>query len=214
MRFSISMIGKTALCLIIIAAALTGCGSFVPTATPVPTIDRATIIAEAVKTISAQITEEALRNPSPTPQPTNTPVPTATPVPPTPTQLPPTEIPSPTVTTAPALSAKFLSAGTFPENKLVYVPNERFSIAVRFQNAGTVDWPSGSQLMLVDFQGEVTVQKEAIVDRGIAPGEAIEFDLWAFGSETLGKHVFIFQMYTAQGIPVPGGVGVFSYTSE
>lgn len=208
------MLTKMILGLVIAVLSLTGCSSLIPTATPVPTIDPATYVAEAVKTIGAQMTDEAIRNPTATPVPTDTPVPTATVVPPTATPSIPTETPLPTATTAPALSAKFLSAGTFPENKFVYIPNEKFGLAVRFLNTGTTAWAPGSVLKIVNYQGEITVQQEAETDRSVAPGEALEFDLWAFGSETLGQHIWYFQLYAASGVPIPGGVAVFSYTSE
>jgi hypothetical protein len=94
------------------------------------------------------------------------------------------------------------------------VPNEKFSLAIRYKNTGTQDWTPGYRLQLVGFQGEATVQLEAQLGRAIAPGEAAEFDLWAFGSETLGRHIWYFQLYTGEGLPVPGGSGSFSYTSQ
>jgi hypothetical protein len=159
------------------------------------------------------MTEQALRNPSATPVPTNTPVPTATPIPSTSTPSAPTETPTSTATIAPAISAKFLSAGTFPNSKLEYKPNEKFSLAVRFQNTGTAGWEPGYRLKLTGFKGEITVQTELELGRGINPGEAAEFDLWAYGSETLGKHIWYFQLYTSNGFAVPGGSASFSYTS-
>jgi hypothetical protein len=151
----------------------------------------------------------------PTATSTSTPEPTATeiPVPPTPTADLPTVTPSATETSAPAVAAKFLTASTYPENKLAYTSNERFSVSVRFMNTGTVSWEPGSILQLTGSEGEVTVQPQAIVERAIAPGEVIEFDLWAFGSETKGKHTWYFQLSTATGIPIPGGFAAFSYDS-
>lgn len=210
--FSIRTSGLLVILLIIILA-VSAC-SPAPAAAPAPTQDPATLVAAAVKTIAAQKTEEALRNPSPTPTPTNTPVPTATPVPPTPSPQTPTVEPTATATTAPAVSAKFLTAGTFPENKFVYIPNEKFGLAVRFKNTGTAAWEPGYTLKLVNHQGEITVQTEAQLGKSIAPGENAEFDLWAFGSETLGTHIWYFQLYATSGGPVPGGSAVFSYQSE
>lgn len=173
-------------------------------------MDPATLIAAAVVTVRAQMTEEALRNPSPTPTATDTPTPPPTVTP----TLPPSATPTVTATTAPALSAKFLSAGTFPENKLIYKPNEKFGLAVRFKNTGTADWDGGYRLKLVGAKGEITVQTELALGHGIKPGESAEFDLWAFGSETLGTHIFYFQLYSSAGVPVPGGAASFAYTSE
>lgn len=210
------LIGKFFALLAIFSILLSGCAS--PTPSVAPTIDPATFVAQAVETLSAQITDEALRNPSPT----ATLAPSATPVPPTATATfaPPTATVTPAVTStptatqAPALLAQFLYGATYPENKRVYVPNEEFGLALGFQNTGSVTWEQGYTLKIVDFEGEITVQQEAVMGKAVAPGEKYEFNLWAFGSETLGQHVWYFQMYTAAGGPVPGGMGVFRYESE
>lgn len=197
--------------LLIAGAILIGC---TPQAAPVvPTLDENAIVAAAVETLAAQMTSEAINNPSPTPLPTNTPFPTATPV--TPTETPSaTFAPTPAPTQVPALSAQFVYVVTFPENKRVYVPNEEYGVALGFENTGTVVWNAGYYVKLVDFKGEVTIRTELSVDKVVKPGERIEFDLWAFGSETLGKHTFVYQLYTETGIAVPGGIGVYTYTSE
>ncbi len=212
MRSPKSLPGILLLCAVLLGSSLAGCSAATPLPPP-PTQDPATFVAAAVQTLSAQMTEQAKLHPSATPVPTNTTVPTATLVPPTSTPSAPTETPTSTATTAPAVSAKFLSAGTFPENKLKYVPNEKFGLAVRFLNTGTSGWGPGYKLKLTGFQGEVTVQPELELGAGVDPGKAAEFDLWAFGSETLGRHVWYFQLFNAQGVPVPGGSASFSYES-
>jgi hypothetical protein len=212
MRHSSRITGSLFAILILASSLLAGCAPAAQ-ATPLPTQDVAPLVDAAVKTLSARITEEALRNPTATQVPTNTPEPTATPVPPTATPGLPTETPTLTATSAPAFAAKFLNAGTFPENKFEYVPNEKFNLAVRFKNVGTMAWQPGFTLKLTGFQGEITVQKEATTDKAVAPGEAVEFDLWAFGSEMLGTHIWYFQLYSNVGA-VPGGSAVFSYTSK
>lgn len=201
------------LALIILSSSLLAGCQPAAQATPVPTQDIRPIVDAAVSTMSAKMTEEALRNPTATPvPPTATTVPTATLVPPTPTPAEPTITPTLTATPAPAFAAKFLSAGAFPENKLKFIPNEHFGLAVRFKNVGTAAWQPGFTLKLTGFQGEITVQKEATTDKAVAPGEAVEFDLWAFGSEMMGTHIWYFQLYSNVG-PVPGGSAVFSYTA-
>ena len=199
---------------LLVAGLLAACAA--PTAAPTvaPTVDQATYIAAAVNTLAARMTDEALKNPSPTPQPS------ATPVPPTNTPLPPTDTPTPTieptitVTEAPALSAQFLYAVTYPENKRVYVPNEEFGLALGFQNTGTITWPPGCLIRITGFQGEITVQQDGSLSVGVEPGKKGEFNLWAYGSETLGPHTWYFQIYTPNGVPIPGGVGSFSYVSQ
>lgn len=212
MKFMQSFTGKFLTIMFLISLLLAGCSS-AATVTPAPTQDPAEIIAAAVATVRAEMTAEALRNPSPTPMPTATNIPTETPVPPTPTPSVPSETPTSTATTAPAVSAKFLSAGTFPENKFEYIPNKKFGLAIRFQNTGTVAWTPGYRLKLTGFEGEITVQTELELGQAIEPGKAAEFDLWAFGSEMMGRHVWYFQLYTAEGYPVPGGSAAFSYTA-
>jgi hypothetical protein len=207
---------KTLVMLFLLGSAiLAGCAAPAPAApTPAPTIDPATYVAAAVETLSAQMTAEALAHPSATP------VPTDTPVPPTPTPALPTETPTPsisatpTATEAPALSAQFNYAATYPEHKYEYVPNEKFGLAMGFLNTGSVTWEPGYRFKLVNYEGEITVQTEVELGKAVPPGEKIEFNMWAFGSETLGKHVWVFQLYTSQGAPVPGGVGVYSYTAK
>lgn len=199
--------------LILAALIFTGCTAATPT--PAPTIDPATLVAQAVQTLAAQMTQEAINNPSPTPTATQTPIPpTETPIPPTATPALPTNTPTLAATQAPAFSAKFLTASTFPENRYTYVPNERFSVAIRFLNNGTSTWEPGYTLKISGFEGEITVQQEATLDKSFAPGDAAEFDLWAYGSETLGTHVWYFQLYSTSGAAIPGGYAVFSYTSE
>lgn len=212
MKITYSKFVCTAQLLAFVGLILAGC-SPAPTAIHLPTQDPATLVAEAVKTLGAQMTEEAIRNPSPTPTSTVTPTPTDTPIPPSPTPDIPTFTPTATETPAPLISAKFLTAGTFPENKFKYIPNERFGLAIRFRNTGTYAWDAGYKLKLVSAQGEITVQPEANLGKGIDPGQAAEFDLWAFGSETLGRHTWFFQLYSSAGVPVPGGSAVFSYES-
>jgi len=193
---------------------LAGCSSPTPPP-PEPTVDPATYVAEAVKTLGAEMTAEALRNPSDTPiPPTDTPVPpTATPAPPTMTPTPEISL-TPTETQPPPLSAQFLYAVTYPENKRVYVPNEKFGLALGFLNSGSITWEAGYRLKISSFQGEITVQQDAEMDQAIAPGSKVEFNLWAFGSETLGTHVWYFQLFSSQGVAVPGGLAYFTYESE
>lgn len=211
-RFNIS---RFLLILTILSTLLAGCAPAAPA--PAPTIDTSTLIAAAVKTVSAQQTREALLNPTATftQQPTATTAPTNTPEPPTVT---PTEAVTltpvpPTNTPAPALSALVQYQTTMPENKRKYLPNEKFTLAIGFKNTGTIAWDSGYTLKIVGHVGEVTVQQEATLGRSVKPGEKGEFDLWAFGSETIVQHTWYFQMYTSSGIPVSGGYTGFTYQS-
>lgn len=189
---------------------LSACSS--PTPSPAATIDQSSIVAAVVETINAQSTSEAVLHPSATP------LPTATPIPPTATLQPATEVPTATLpldTATPefSLSARLAYVTAYPEDKRIYIPNERFSIAIGFENTGTLTWDSGTTIKLISFKGEVTVQTTLTIDKAVRPGEKMEYDLWAFGSETLGDHTFNFQLYTSQGLAIPGGFASFSYTS-
>ncbi len=189
---------------------LVGCTQ---TPLPVPTQDQSIIVAAVVETINAQNTRDALLHP------TSTPLPTETQVQPTPTTIPATEtptitiVPSETATQQPAYSATLLYVVSYPENKREYVGNERFGIALGFRNIGTVTWQSGTNVKLVSYTGEVTVQLEASINQSVPPGEKVEFDFWAFGSEWYGDHTFVFQLYNNQGLAIPGGYATFTYTS-
>lgn len=202
-------------CLLSVFLSLAGCSTPTPAPTAMPTVDPATYIAAAVETLSAQMTEEALRNPTATPvPPTNTPVPpTNTPEPPAATATPAIP-PTATATQAPALSAQFLYAATYPENKRIYVPNEEFGLALGFQNTGTITWSPGTILKIINFKGEITVQQKVEIESVVEPGDKVEFNLWAYGSETLGEHTWVFQIYNREGGAISGGVGYFSYTSK
>ncbi len=189
---------------------LSACSS--PSEGIIPTMDQATIIAAAVETVRSEMTSEALLNPTATIQPT------ATPVPPTATFIPPTEMPSATKimstsTPVASLSARLLYVTTWPENKRIYVPNEIYGLAIGFENNGTITWEAGSTIKLVSFKGEATVQLELSVDKAVKPGEKVEYGLWTFGSETLGEHTFDFQVYTNQGLAIPGGWASYTYTA-
>ena len=189
---------------------LVGC---TPAPLPVPTQDQSIIVAAVVETINAQNTQVAKVNP------TNTPLPTETLVLPTATSIPATETPTETnvpteiATLQPAYSASLLYVVSYPENKREYVGNERFGIALGFRNTGTVAWEPGTNVKLVSYTGEVTVQLEVSINTSVPPGEKVEFDFWAFGSEWYGDHTFVFQLYNNQGLAIPGGYATFTYTS-
>jgi hypothetical protein len=216
MKSPFSLTGKLLIVLTLSSMLFAGCTP-VPTSAPAdapaaPTIDPAVLIDAAVKTIAAQMTADALAHPSATPPPTNTPVP------PTETPVPPTATPAFTATpeftatpTVPALSAKFQGGHTYPDPKNKYGPNERFGLALAFTNTGSIALDPGSTVKLTGFVGEGTVQKEQVLETRIEPGKNMEFDFWAFGSETPGIHTWYFQLYTANGVAVAGGYASFTY---
>jgi hypothetical protein len=202
-------------------------------------MDPVVIINAAVSTVEAKMTEEAALHPSPTPQPTATPQPTSTPtLEPTPTQAGTAaaantaQAPAATTqastgaTQAPAaaptkandmvggLSAKLMYVTTYPEQKLEYIPNEEFGLEFGFKNNGSVTWTPEYKLVIQRYEGELTAWNELKLGKTIAPGATGVFDLWAFGSETLGKHTWYYQLLDEKGNAVPGGLASFSYTSK
>jgi len=217
MKSSAHLIVKTLVFTMLILS-LVGCSQATPQ-TIIATQDPAQVVNMVVGTLNAQQTDEALRNPTATNAPTSTPEPTQTPEPPATPTLAETATPEASATPeatatqpVPAISALPLYASTYPGNKREYTPNEGFGLALGFQNNGTVTWEPGYYVEVVAFEGEVTVQNGS-TSKSVEPGQKVEFDLPAFGSETIGKHVWYFQLYTSSGVPVPGGYISFSYTS-
>lgn len=205
MRRSIERVAFFVLLLSLLFAACTPSVS-----TPAPTPDLNLLVQlvaqRAVETVQAQMTQEALAHPSPTPVPTNTPLPS-------PTLPPPTPI-VPTVTQQPIGDrAEFLYAVTYPENRTVFVPNEAINIAWGLKNVGTVTWSPDYVLKYVGGEA-FTARYEILLGKVVAPGDKAEFNFGAFGSEELGKHTTYWQLYNPYGAPVPGGYVSFTYTSQ
>lgn len=192
---------------------LAGCAAPVPPATSTP--DTVLLTQSAEQTAAVAQTQEALAHPSATLTATNTPLPTKTS---TRTRIPTrTLTPTATVTITPEMPlAKFLSAGVFaPErNRREFVPNELFSVAINFKNIGNIEWTPGYALSLSYAKGEFTGTRYLELGRFVKPGESCEFDIAGFGSEELGPHVWVYQLYSDRGMPVKGGVAVFYYTSK
>lgn len=216
-RLEVNLLTLLVACLLV----LMGCSPSEPQKIVV-TQDPAEIVEMVIGTLNVQQTEQALLlYPSSTPEPTATLSPSETPQPTSTSKLVPTNTPEAsqtpeatlTNTTVPIL-AQALYSTTYPGNRREYIPNEGFGLALGFQNIGSIAWEPGFYVKIVSFEGEITVQQEAATSQSVAPGQKIEFDLWAFGSETLGRHVWYFQLYTASGIPVPGGYISFSYESK
>ncbi len=205
-------ISKLASVIVLLSSFIAGCGAPTPTATAFPTIDQTTLVAAAVKNNQCADDRGGVTQPLPDAHEhtrssyryTASTTETATPA------VPPTA----TATEAPALSAKFLYAATFPENKRDYIPNEIFGLEFGFQNTGTITWVPGYQLKVVSYTGDGEVQPSIDLGKAVEPGNKAIFDLWAFGSETLGDHKWVFQLYTDSGIPVNGGVAYFTYKSH
>jgi hypothetical protein len=222
-------------CVGLVVIFLVGCSAPTPQPIPtaMPTTDPAKIVAMAVNTVEAKMTNEAIKNPTATTPPTETPVP------PTETAIPTITL-TPTITgtikptltgtitptplsdmqltaVASGLSAKFLYASTYggvDGGGNSFTPNERFGLAFGFKNTGTITWNGGYQVHLVKAVKEFTGQPGAFLPGPVKPGDKTEVNLWAYGSEDLGQHIWYYQLFTPNGIPVPGGQAVFYYLAH
>ncbi len=191
--------------LLITSGFLSGCNFF-----PLGSENQAAATQNAFSTVFAEMTTQAYLYPTATdtPMPTSTDLPTITPSP----SSTATILPTSTFTPAPVLKAQLLYVVTYPENKTQFVPNEKFGVAIGFLNSGTVTWNAGSKLVLTGYDGDyVTVQTEATLEKAVLPGEKVEFNLFAFGSEDMSFQSNYFQLYSDQGVPIDGGFAVFSY---
>jgi hypothetical protein len=163
---------------------------------------------------------------------TNVPLPTATPsLPPTPsfTPLPSATLtmapsattvstqtalpPTPTITKTKSLpfSAQVLRVWSY-QNKKEYVSNEGFLLAVYLKNTGTESWGPGYQLRYTGQtnDGFITVQPVVDLTVIVPPGGKVEFDMWAFASETLGPDTWFFSLFDEKGKIIPGSQADFS----
>lgn len=194
--------------MLLVALILAACTSSPSTPAPTPDLNLLVqlVAQRAVETVQAQMTQEALAHPSPTPAPTDTPLPSPT--------LPPPTSMVPTATQQPIGDrAEFLYAVTYPENRTVFVPNEAINIAWGLKNVGTVTWSPDYVLRYVGGEA-FTARYEIPLGKVVAPGEKAEFNFGAFGSEELGKHTTYWQLYNPYGAPVPGGYVSFTYISQ
>ena len=188
--------------LLLTSLVLAGCSVFQPAE---PTSDPQVVMLSIVQTMQADLTRTALALPTETDIPTETPVPSPT-LSPTPAfTATPSITPTPEL---PALKAEFLYAATYPENKTQYVPNEAFGLALGFKNIGSLAWVPGYKILITNQYSDFTGWPEASMNKYVATGEKVEFNIAGFGSEGLGMHTWIYQLYTDTGVPSPGWGGL------
>ncbi len=199
---------------ILLAAVLTGCATRPISANSLP--PQATMVAGAVSTIDARLTAQAMADPAPT----ATQVPSAVS-----TQAAPIIIPllptladtvagTPTAT-PPAEAAQVLKVWLYPSSKTEYHGNEGFGIAIYLKNIGSATWVPGFLLRLASHNGpaEVTVQTFEDLTVDVPPQGKVEFDLWGFGSETPGKQIYTYKLFTSDGYAVVGSEATINFTS-
>ena len=137
--------------------------------------------------------------------PTATTVPTSTRKPPTATKVPTSPLP---------LSAQVLKVWTY-QNKNTFIANEGFLLAVYMKNTGKSTWDLGFQLRYTGQTdgGDITVQPVVNIPKEVKPGDKVEFDMWAFGSEKLGPNTMFFSLFDGNNKVVPGSQAEYSYTA-
>jgi len=194
----------------VVASLLAGCSGVAATlvATQPPAV---TVVLTLPASPTSQPTLPATSTPAPAPTSTLFPTATET-LAPTPTQTASVARPHPTAI-KPPLSANVLKVWSY-SNTTVYIANVGFTLAIYMQNTGTNPWEPGYQLRFTGLTngGDVTVQPEQDLTLEVKPGGKVEFDLWAFGSETLGDHTWYFQLFTNEGKEVPGSECSFTFT--
>ena len=221
MKIKFSALYDLRIALVLLSFVLASCsGPASLSATPAPTQVVPTLAASPTNTPFSPATQvppptttatslpTVTQAPSPTATstslPTATLVPSETPVPATPTRV---------NTQPPPLSAQVLKVWTY-SNQTVFIANQGFSLAIYLKNTGNITWQPGYQLKFTGLTngGDITVQPQQDLTVAVAPGGKIEFDLWAFGSETLGDHTWFFELFTDTGKAVPGSGCSFTFT--
>jgi hypothetical protein len=213
MKINLNSFFEKMLILVLLSSTLAACSSAVLTPVATQTAEptsTSTVAATPTNQPTVPVTPSLAATATLSPIATATPVPTATEtLIPTATQ---TASPTPTAT-PPPLAAEVLKVWSFSDNT-VYIANVGFTLGIYMKNTGAITWEPGYQLRFVGLTngGDITVQPVADLTVEVRPGGKVEFDLWAFGSETLGEHTWYFQLFTANGKKVPGSECSFTFT--
>lgn len=201
-----------------LAIGISACG---PTTTPEPTIDPNIIKTEAIETAYAQITLEAIMNPSATPEPTQTPIPTDTPEP-TMTNTVAAALPGistssanlPSVATQPVNAEPTKAVGdkaewvsqTPEDGTKMYIRNVDsispiFDIYWRVRNIGTTTWNDTYKLRYYTGDKFFRDYTEFKFPEGIsvAPGETADLKIVGSRPYTAGTYTSTWVMTNPDG---------------
>ncbi len=197
-----------------------------PQATPQPqaTVDVNAIHTQVVQTISAEITAQALANPSATPQPSATSIPTETAtlasiVPPTntsvptipPPLVPPTATPNPQ-TAVGCYNAMLVADMTVPYGT-IFKPGDKFTKTWRVKNTGSCNWEDDFKIAYVG--GELFGSDTTKIRFRLGPNGVADISLDMIAPNMSGTVTSSWQMMTNDGkafgqvmsvtIALPGG---------
>jgi hypothetical protein len=209
------------LVIIVLAISLSACGGGTPAE---PTIDPNVIKTEAVETAFAQMTLEAIMNPSATPLPTETAIPTNTMVP----TMTNTSAPLPGVSTSvvtaalPGVAATLPASGSvsgtvndkaqwvsqIPEDGTKYylvtteVVSHIFNIIWTVQNTGTTTWNDSYKLRYYSgdkfFRGET--EFDFPEDISVAPGKQADLPIVASYPDSEGTYESVWVLTNPEGV--------------
>lgn len=198
------------LLLALIALLGAGCSNLPKDPTPTPTMSEEEILAVFKQTAEAQHaltqTQDAILNPSATPEPTDTPPP---PIPPTATvpAIPPTA----TEPVKPYLSVGhkscFVKNRNSGEITSDFVPFDAVYLEPCFTNDGSGTWNANYFAQVTRNDESNTNPPSVVLGKEVKPGEkaCFSFNSSAAGS-ALGSHYSTFALTTDQGIIVGEGI--------
>jgi len=187
------------------ALMLSACGAEVPDLTPTVTVNPNDIRTQAVSTFAADLTATAFA------APTNTPAPT---------QTPPATLPTLATSTGGVAFGATVPAGgaatgcyglTFVDDVTIndnttMDPGESFTKTWKVLNSGSCAWDAGFKFSYVS--GDAMSGTSYTLPSAIAAGATTDISIPMKAPNKSGTIRGDWQMYTATGQPVPGGVYV------
>jgi hypothetical protein len=201
----VRLIGGIQSLMLIGALFLGACGAEVPDLTPTVTVDPNEIRTQAVSTFAADLTATAFAAPTDTPVPTQTPAPTLA-------TLATSTGGVAFGVTAPAsggaagcYSLTYVDDVTIDDNTQVD-PGETFTKTWKVLNSGTCAWDAGFKFSFVS--GDSMSGGTYTLPSSIAAGATTDISVEMKAPNKSGTIRGDWQMYTASGQAVPGGVYV------
>lgn len=200
--------------LILLALIGSGCTNIPKAPTATPTMSEAEMVAAAEATalaiFSMTQTQDAILNPSATPEPTATSTPLAPPTIPAPV-IPPTS----TAEAKPYLSVGYKSCYISKDGVEGYswVPYDRLYIEVCYTNDGSGTWNQNYFAQVTVNDGGNTSPQSVPLGKNVAPGEkaCFSFNQNMAGYE-LGPHASVFALTTDSGAIMNEGYLTCSWT--
>ena len=190
---------------------LSACANIPQAPTKTPTMSADQQMTAAVSTVEAlhwqTETQRAIDNPSPTPTDTATPTPEATPtsalplIPPTATEKP---LPYYNIDNKSSLVYKVGDRSTAANPD--FVPHDTLYVEICYQNNGSATWTANFHCACTNGGGGVFSPADVMLNREVKTGEWACFSFQQFnGSQALGPHTAVFQLYNDMGSAVRNG---------